>query len=309
MLKHLFSTFPILALFLVGYGLKRFQFFKEGTIDDIKQFVTNIALPALLFNSFLTLSIEAKYVYLVVVIFLLCLGMLLLGKGVRKLLHIKSSYFAFMMSGFEMGMFGYAMFISLYGNDEVGKIAFMDIGQVLFVFTILMTLLLQLRDGKQSSRIVWRRIVLSPIILAMASGILIGQLKGRLPSNEVFNAIGSFITLVGSVTVPLIAITIGYGLDISRKGIGLPMLTIALRKVLLMLCALIINRFLIQGWLGMGPMYGNALFIMLLTPPPFVISVFARNDNKQDVRYINQTLSLDCLISTVLSILAAAIGA
>ncbi len=73
--------------------------------------------------------------------------MVVLGQYIGKLLRIRSPYFALMMTGFEMGMFGYAVFVSFQGEAHLGKIALIDLGQVVFVFTILMALMIKHRDG------------------------------------------------------------------------------------------------------------------------------------------------------------------
>lgn len=305
MIQHLLSGSPILALFLVGYLLRRARFFKDGTIDDIKKFVTHISLPALLFNSFLNLDIEGRFLIALIAVYLMCTIMIFIGKGVAKVGHIETPYFPLLMGGFEMGMFGYAMFISLYGVEQLGKIAFLTIGQTIFVFTILMTQLMHLRDGKQSFSDALKRFFTSPIILSIAAGIVAEQLRDLVPTNDALAAAGSFIRLLGSVTVPLITMTIGYGLDIGKEGIGLSLTTIAIRKLFLVAFALLINRYVIGGWLRMESMYRYAMLILALSPPAFVVSIFARTDNERDTRYINRTISLDSVLSIFLTMIAA----
>jgi hypothetical protein len=40
-------------------------------------------------------------------------------------------------------MLGYAIFIAVYGMEEIDKLALIDLGQVLFVFFVLMALLMK----------------------------------------------------------------------------------------------------------------------------------------------------------------------
>ncbi len=147
-MSQVFAALPILSLFVLGYLLKKVSFFKDSTIVDIKKLVTNISLPALLFNAFLSLDIQAKDILIVAVIYLMCTLMLVLGRIIAKIGNIKSPYFPLMMGGFEMGMFGYALFISLYGAENLGKIAFLTIGQSIFVFTILISGIMATQNGK-----------------------------------------------------------------------------------------------------------------------------------------------------------------
>ena len=145
----------------------------------------------------------------------------------------------------------------------------------------------------------------SPIIAAIVAGIIVGNTKHLLPQVEVFSSVGELIRLVGSVTVPLITITIGYGIHISRDSLSLAMFTIVVRKLLMVTFALLINHYIIAGLLQMESIYRYAMLSMALTPPTFIVSIFARSGHEKDSRYINSTISLDCLISLFLMMLAA----
>ena len=306
-MTHIFAALPILTLFVLGYLLKKANFFRESTIVDIKKFVTNISLPALLFNAFLSLEIQAKYILIIVVIYLMCTSMIVIGKIVAKIGNIKSPYFPLMMGGFEMGMFGYALFISLYGAEHLGKIAFLTIGQSIFVFTILISGIMAAQHGKQSIQSSLKQFFTSPIILSIAAGIIAGQVKGYIGGGMAVKAILTFITLLGSISIPLITITIGYGITIGREGLGFSLFTIVVRKSVLVLFALLINRYIIDGLLHMDAMYRYAMMILALSPPSFILSIFVQPADKENFSYINRTISLDCLVSIFLTMIAATI--
>ena len=306
-MNHFFSALPILTLFLLGYLLKRVNYFKKETIVDIKKFVTNISLPALLFNAFLSLDIQAEYTLMIVIVYLMCLFMILVGRIVAKIAKIQTPYFSLMMSGFEMGMYGYAMFISLYGVEHLGKIAFLVIGQSIFVFTFLISAITAVQNGKQSFGSIIKKFLTSPIILSIALGILIGQFKHYIDDLAIIETTFVFIRLLGSITVPLITITIGYGISIEKKGLGLSLFTILIRKSFLFIFALIINHYIIDTFLHMDSMYKYAMLIMALSPPTFILSVLVQPVEKENVAYINRTISLDCLISIFLMMLVATI--
>jgi predicted permease len=302
---HFYSALPILALFLLGYLLKRVRYFREDTIVDIKKFVTNISLPALLFNAFLSLDIQAEYTLMIVVVYIMCLLMILVGRIVAKIAKIESPYFSLMMSGFEMGMFGYAMFISLYGEEHLGKIAFLAIGQSIFVFTFLISALTSVQNGKQSLGLIIKKFITSPIILSITLGIIVGQFKHYIYDWAFIETTFVFIRLLGSITVPLITITIGYGISIGKDGLGLSLFTIFIRKTFLFIIALIINHYIIGKFLHMDSIYEYAMLIIALSPPAFIFSVLVQSDDKENVAYINRTISLDCLISIFLMMLVA----
>lgn len=304
MFTHVFSAAPILALFLIGYLMRRIHFFKESTLIDIKKFVSYISLPALLFNAFLSLEIQAKHTVMLAVVYLTCVVMILIGKAVARAVSVKSPMFPLMMGGFEMGMFGYALFVSLFGVEHLGKIAFLTIGQTIFVFTILISSVMGLHSGRQSLATGLRRFFTSPVILSIIAGIVVGQFQPVVGDNAALGAIKNLIGILGSMTIPLITITIGYGISISREGLGLSLGTILVRKTFLVVIALAINSYIIDGWLHMESMYRYAMLALALAPPPFVLSVFIHPDDHENLSYINRTISLDCLVSIVCTIVA-----
>jgi hypothetical protein len=81
--------------------------------------------------------------------------------------------------------------------------------------------------------------------------------------------------------------------------------TIVTRKVLSLVFVLLLNTILVDRVLGMPPMYRYAMMVMFLTPPPFVISIFMKQEDKPNMDYVADTLSLDTVVSVLLIILAA----
>ena len=131
-----FASLPILFLFLLGYLTRRTSFLSERTIVELKHLILTFGLPALLFESFLTLDVRPKDTVVVLLVYLLCVLLLALGHLLARLFKIRSPYFPLMMTGFEVGMFGLAVFSATYGAPGLSAIAFIGLGQTFFVFTI-----------------------------------------------------------------------------------------------------------------------------------------------------------------------------
>ncbi len=304
---QILAILPILLLFLLGYVLHKIHFFSAGSIVQIRRIVTDLALPALLFRAFSGLTIESRYLIMVPVVFIVCVLMVVFGKLLAKILRIKSPYFPILMGGFEMGMFGYALIIAFYGQEHLGKSAFIALGQVFFVFSILISMLFQARDGKQTPWTLLNRLLSSPIIWGVIAGLAVGALRKNIAPMPLFTSLDNFLALIGGLTVPLIAITIGYGIQIKKTGLMLSLATIAIRKSLLLVFALLINRYIVEGLLHMDSMYRYALLLMFLTPPPFIISILVRDDEHNSMDYVSNTISLDSLISVFLVLIATTI--
>ncbi len=306
MIETLLPVLPVLLLFILGYVLKRISFFTPTSLGDVKKLVSKVTLPALVFNAFFTIEIEPRYLVLVLSVFLICLAMVLIGRLVAKPLKITSGYFPLLLGGFEMGMFGYALFLSLYGQQHLGKMALADLGQVIFVFFVLMTLLLAQKGEATHFKALAKGFITNPVIIAILVGLVGSGIKPYVSSNPLFETLGHLITMVGAITTPLIAITIGYGMEIKTEGLALTLKTIVVRRVFSLIFLLLLNEFIVTRLLGMDPMYRKAMMIMFLTPAPFVIALFMGQHNKDDLDYVSNMLSLDTLVSLFAIIVAAA---
>jgi hypothetical protein len=55
----------------------------------------------------------------------------------------------------------------------------------------------------------------------------------------------------------------------------------------------------------MEAIYRYALLVMFLTPPPFVVTIYMRPNDTVNADYVDNTLSLDTLISILMVMLVA----
>jgi len=307
MLDTILPVLPVVLLFIVGFSLQKVHFFSEEAIVGLKKIVSNIALPALLFKAFVSIEASPRMLILIGVVFLSCILMVILGRGIGRLLHIKTPYFAMMMGGFEMGMLGYALFLALYGDENLGKIAIVDLGQVVFVFFVLMAMLIKERDGVQHIKVLLKQFLTSPIIIAIFSGLVLSLFASSITVTPLLASLSSFIDMVGSLTVPLIAISIGYTIHIDPNNLSLSIKTIVVRKILSLLFVIVINSVVVESLLQLDRIYSYAMMVMFLTPPPFVISIFMKQRDKENMDYVANTLSLDTVVSIIFIIVASAL--
>lgn len=303
------SVVPVLSLFLVGFFLKKGRFFHEASVGDIKKIVVYITLPCLLFLAFSRIKLELNLLVIFVTVFFICLLMVFYGRLSRKIFDIRTPYFTPLMVGYETGMVGYAIFISAYGMEAVGRFAAVDLGQLLFVWFVLIGPLIALRDGHKRSGRVIRTFVTSPVVIGIFLGIAAGVL-GRVYGFSGTAQYGEFLkllTLVANLTMPLICIAIGYELIIEPRTLKLTLITLVLRIVPQVCLALLINKLVFVNILDLDIMYQRALLTMFLLPPPFVYTLFIREGDRENQRYISSTLSLHTIVSVVLFIFAAAL--
>ena len=174
------KVLPVILLFILGASLRRTRFLAESTVGDLKKLIVNITLPAVLFLAFAGVNLEGRHLAIVAVVFAACLLALLLGRLIGPPLGLRSPYFPALMTGFEAGMMGYAIFGAVYGAGQIFNFAVVDLGQVLFVFFILVPFVQRISTGAISFGQTLRTFLKTPVIIAIFLGIIANRL-GVLP--------------------------------------------------------------------------------------------------------------------------------
>ena len=306
MTEMLRTILPVVLMLLIGILCRKKQIITREGIDALKSVVVSIALPAVLLNAFATTQYTLMDILIPLFMFLICLTGWGCGHLAARLSEGHARFVPFLTTGFEAGMLGYALFNMLYGAQRTAEFARIDLGQVLFVFTLYKILLGFNSRQKTSARQLVREMVFSPIILAITAGVLLGATglyQAMVPSGaaQVLDACTDFVSApVGA----LILLAIGYDLvlrDIPWRE--------ALRAAGL--------RFAIMAVLGAGVIllfralwpqahWEKAACLMFLLPPPFVLPVFS-DDERQRV-YLSSVLSISTLITLAGFAVLALIG-
>jgi predicted permease len=156
------SLFAIAILMASGYVLSKRGYLSDHAVDGLKRLITELTLPLLLFRAFLQLNPLGRNFILASGIFAACAIMGLLGVLVSKIAQTPAPETRFLFQGFEAGMLGYALFSGYHGNDNLQYFAALDMGQVLYVFTVLMAQMSGSRSGFP-----WRDIAKSKVLWAI----------------------------------------------------------------------------------------------------------------------------------------------
>lgn len=298
-LTALSKVLPIFLLILLGIVLRRMQFVSWGTVQDIKKLVVNVTLPAVLFLAFAQVSIEPQYLLIVLTMFAACTMVFVLGRLIGLPLRISSPYLPSLLTGFEAGMMGYAIFGAVYGLENIYKFGIIDLGQVLFVFFVLVPGLERMSVGTRSFRATVLNFIKTPVILAILGGLLFKQtgLDDLFSSWPLTNSVLETLGMIGSMTTPLVAIVIGYELQFRAGALRFSFRTEATRLLIWIPFGLALSLLLVGRWLGLDSVFQAAVLTMVILPPPFVIPLFARDADVADTDYIVNTLTLATIIT------------
>jgi len=290
---------PILLLIFLGNWIRRKNFVTENTVNDLRKLVVNLALPAVLFISFLGIEFKSSYFFIFGFTFTLCILLFLLGKFLEKQFKIEHPYFPYLMTGFEYGMLGISLYGSAYGLERIGYIAIADLGHEIFIWFVFLPLLLMKRDGVQNVGGLAKTFLTSPVVIAIIASIILNilglvEFLYRAPITGGFMFTLEFLA---NLTIPLMLIIIGYGIKLDRYGIKEASTVVIIRLAILLPLALIINAVVIRKLLGLPPAFEAALFTLLILPPPFIIPLYTPPNIGDEKRYINNVLTLYTVVS------------
>jgi predicted permease len=305
-IRILNQVLPILLLISLGYWINRKNFLAETTINELRKIVVNLALPAVIFVSFLNVELKPSYFVVFALTFSLCILLFLLGQLIKKLVGIRYSYFPYLTTGFEYGMLALSLFGAAYGLEKIGYIAIVDLGHEIFIWFVFLPLLLIKRDGVQNPGEIVKSFLSAPVVIAILSSLLFNILNGQqwLYQLPVTGALMTTFQFLGGLTVPLILIIVGYGIKINRAGLKDALLVVFIRLGILIPLALLLNIHLIQNFLHLDRMFEAGLFALLTAPPPFIVPLYARSSlGSEEKQYINNVLTIHTIISVAIFII------
>ena len=300
------TVLPVVLMIGIGMLCRKRQLFSREGVNALKSVVVNITLPAVLLNAFATTKYTFMDVVIPLMMFAVCLLAWALGKALGKALKLSSRFVPFLTTGFEAGMLGYALFNMLYGPARTAEFARIDLGQVLFVFTLYKILLgLEGKERANAGQLI-REMVFSPIIIAIVAGVLLGATglyQALVPSgiSGLFDACASFVS---APTSAIILLTIGYDLVLGDIPWASTARVVALRFGIMMALRLAFIAVLNGLWPNAG--LAAAINVMFILPPPFVLPVFADDANQRV--YVSSALSVSTLVAIAGFAVLAAIG-
>ena len=295
---------PVIVMFLLGWFCSRKQIFTMQGLAGIKALVGNVLLPVVLFNAFFTAEYSGKIALTFGVVYFSCALGLAAGFLLRRFVKPFGKFFPFLVTNFEGGMMGYALFGLLYpGQTHIFAMA--DIGQTLAAFTFFLAVLQGVSRGRADVKSMLKDAVRNPVLAAILLGVVlgasgVGRTVQSAPWGKVITGTLSFIAAPVS---GLILIIVGYELRF-RKDLLRPVLLTTVIRIAVMGLLLLIGYAVIFSFLPFDKQLLTALMLAYSLPAPFIIPLYA--DLGSDGEYISATLSMQTIVSVALFAAVAA---
>jgi predicted permease len=302
------TSVPIVLLIIVGYVLRRTGILSDRGVAEVKTLIVNVALPAVLFVAFLTIEFDSRYLGLFVFMPIVLFGLLGFGYLFERVPGMRRPT-PFLMTGFEFGMLGIGLFGTAYGMEHLGTISVVGLPHELFIWFVFVALLRSRYGGASSLGETLRSFVTSPVIVAIVLGTVLNLTGAKvwITSAVVPSAVIAALEMLGGIVGPLILIVIGHGTRISRKGIGEAAPLVLVRLAVVLAIGIGVVPIVTERVLGLAPIFTHAVFTFLILPPPFIVPLFVPEDEREDLSFSNNVLSVYTLFSVAVFILYIAI--
>ena len=290
---------PVIMMILIGFFTREKGIIRPEGLGGIKSFVSNITLPVVLFLAFFTADYSKTTLVSFTLVYI-ALGLALLaGFALRKAGKPYEKFMPLLVTGWEGGMLGYALFSLLYGAQSTSVFAIVDIGQTMFAYTVFISVLKIMGGEKYTLKSLAVNMLTNP----PSAGMLLGILLGGTGVYNWMSQLGLLLPLqatldyIASPTSALILLIVGYELSF-KKSLMRPVLrTFGIRlAVMAALCSL--TALALFAVIPYDKQLMSALLLGFSLPAPFIIPLFA--DVGEHGEYISTTLSVQTLLSIVL---------
>lgn len=303
---------PVILLIALGVFCEKTGFISKEAIGGIKKLMMNISLPSLLFLTLLRSELKPEYFLISAFVFAACSAGLSMGFLFKKLQRSQNRFYPSVFSSFTTGLVGYSLFISAFGSEELYKLAILDIGNLIFIFIVLMNFLQKVScEFSGVKKLPVKAHILnmfkSPLLMGAFAGIL-ASLSGAAPFIQAFpatSALMAALSLTADAAVPLTLLVIGYELHFTPKNFVKPASAVVLRLSMMLVFAFLLNTFVLDRMLGLDHMSQMALYTMFILPPTFLIPVFIEGDC-EDKSFIVNFFSIHLIITIIAFVILAA---
>lgn len=214
------ATIPIFLLMILGLVLKKIGWIEDEFAERMNKFVFLVPLPVLVFEDLATVDFtEVWNLKFVLFCFGATLGSIALAAVVSLLWQDRTIRGEFIQASYRSSaaLLGIAFIRNIYGN--AGMAPLMIIGSVpLYNIMAVAVLSFFQPERKKPGREVWittlKGIVMNPIIIGIAAGLLWSALKIPMPA-----VMEKTISNIGAVATPMGLMAMGATFDI-RKAFG-----------------------------------------------------------------------------------------
>jgi malate permease and related proteins len=297
----LLNAIPILLLISFGFLIKKKQWLLNSTVDEIKKGVINVALPAVLFQTFINMELKREYFGVMVLTFVLMLVFFSIGTLLNRIPSISHPLTPFMTSACTFGLLGIPLYGTVFGMENLGKISILGVGHEFFVWFVYYTIMEMQFCKRRFSVKMAKGFIKSPLILAILLGIFLNVTGyGKLfQINPLLKGIYNTIQSVGNLATPSILMIVGYGLKFEKSYMKHSARFVILRYSVILTAGYIFKYLFVNRLIGADSLFDYAYFTFMILPPPMSLSVFVGKYGTGEQQNIVNNTAVLCTVFSV----------
>jgi predicted permease len=237
MIDNIVTLSPIFLLGLIGYFLKKINFFNSSHADLFMKMVFYIAIPGLVFTSFDKIHLDIKLIRLPFFSAFILIFNFVLSYIIGKKLNIQRRTLGTFVLGASILNTGFCLpfIITLLGDEGVSRFIMFDLGNVIPVITILYFFACKMGSNDFNTKTVLKKFVFSTPLIALIIAMIMNVLDLHLP-----NFLLRLATQIGNMVFPLVLFALGIYFNPKFIHIKLSGIVIFLRMIVGFFVGLII---------------------------------------------------------------------
>lgn len=271
---------PIFITVYLGMVARKKALITPEGVQGLQQFVLNMALPCLIFNSILTAKVGAESLAIMGMLFPFVLGVTLWAfrKGMKKYPY---KNLPMIFGAQESGMLGVPLFLILFGSANVYHMVILDLTQAIVGHPTIAIVSCDAGDSPKPSEIL-KKVFTSPLVIAclIALGLNLSGAGTLLLESGIGQVVTEVTTFLGQPVSTLMIFSVGYNLSLSAENRGeilklcLLRLTIfsAIAGVLQLLLCLIPNITALTRW---------AMLLYCLLPASYIAPSLGKTEQER----------------------------
>lgn len=300
---------PVIVMLIIGIVCRRTAMINKNGVDNIKKFITTVALPVSVFHAVSTAEYNKKVVWVFAIMFVVVVIAFLCGFALKKVIDEPyRKYFPYLMTIYEGGMMAYPLYQSLMGEEYMSNIALIDVSCGIFAFGIYFGMLTVTDSGERTGvKQLVKNAFKSPVFVALVFGICVGLtgVMGEFLSTGPGMVYLSCKEMIASPVSAMILLCVGYEFCLDKEIFGVCLKTVVVRLVLQ--SVLLGGVIIIAIGIGLSKPMIIGLILYMYTIPSLCLSSFVKNDYAS--RYMSTTSSIYLIITLIAYTLLATVMA
>lgn len=273
---------PIFITVYLGMVARKKALITPEGVQGLQQFVLNMALPCLIFNSILTAKVGAESLAIMGMLFPFVLGVTLWAfrKGMKKYPY---KNLPMIFGAQESGMLGVPLFLILFGSANVYHMVILDLTQAIVGHPTIAIVSCDAGDSPKPGEIL-KKVFTSPLVIAclIALGLNLSGTGTLLLESGIGQVVTEVTTFLGQPVSTLMIFSVGYNLSLSAENRGeilklcLLRLTIfsVIAGVLQLLLCLIPNITALTRW---------AMLLYCLLPASYIAPSLGKTEQERTI--------------------------